>query len=148
MIKIRKVYKLANNGTYHRQIMAWKLGQEDIVGGLRRRSKRNQQKWNIKSPIEERLALILKQFGISFERNQYIGKYEVDFLLEDKKLVIEANGKHYHTQQKDSRKANYLYNRGYRVIQIRGTDIMNHPREVLRAIIWRAKLRGIKLGVS
>lgn len=95
-----------------------------------------------RSPIEDRLADILDEIGLSYKMNQYLGKSEVDFLLEDLKLVIEANGRQFHTQEKDSRKSNYLYDMGYRVIQIRGTDIMNRPNKVIRKIMLKIKSIG------
>jgi very-short-patch-repair endonuclease len=98
-----------------------------------------------RSPIEHVLAQILKGMGIRYKQNQYIGGMEVDFLLEDEKLVIEANGKWYHTQEKDSRKANKLYELGYRVIQVWGTDIMNRPEKVRRRIKNKARMRGINI---
>jgi very-short-patch-repair endonuclease len=98
-----------------------------------------------RSPIEHVLAQILKGMGIRYKQNQYIGEMEVDFLLEDEKLVIEANGKWYHTEQKDSKKANELYKMGYRVIQVWGTDIMNRPEKVRRRILNKARMRGVEL---
>ena len=98
-----------------------------------------------RSPIEHVLAQILKGMGLSFKQNQYVGSYEVDFLIEDMKLVIEANGKHYHTPQKDSNKANALYKLGYRVIQVWGTDIMNRPMKVRRRNMNKARMKGIDI---
>ena len=69
----------------------------------------------------------------------------MDFLHEDKKLVIEANGKWYHTPQKDSTKANNLYKMGYRVIQVRGTDIVNRPWDVSMKIKQKLNVIGIDM---
>ena len=98
-----------------------------------------------RSPIEHVLAQILKGMGIKYKQNQYVGNYEVDFLIDDLKLVIEANGKHYHTLQKDSNKANELYKLGYRVIQVWGTDIMNRAMKVRRRIMNKARMKGIDI---
>lgn len=98
-----------------------------------------------RSPIEHVLAQILKGMGIKYKQNQYIGNMEVDFLLEDQKLVIEANGKWYHNQQKDSKKANDLFKMGYRVIQFWGTDIMNRPDKIRKNLIRKAARRGINI---
>jgi very-short-patch-repair endonuclease len=119
---------------------------------VRRKKSRKNVSWKIpkkemegRSPIEHVLAQILKGMGIRYKQNQYIGEMEVDFLLEEEKLVIEANGKWYHNQQKDSKKANALYKMGYRVIQVWGTDIMNRPERVRRRILNKARMRGINL---
>jgi very-short-patch-repair endonuclease len=110
--------------------VSWKIPKKDLEG---------------RSPIEHVLAQILKGLGIRYKQNQYIGGMEVDFLLEEEKLVIEANGKCYHNQQKDSKKANKLYELGYRVIQVWGTDIINRPEKVKRRIRNKARMRGIDL---
>lgn len=145
---ITKFPKVADNGAYHRQLKAWNLEQFENHGAYYQKSKRNHQNFYGRSPIEEKLAEILKLVSPNFKRNQYIDKYEVDFLLEDKKLVIEANGKFYHNPQKDSRKANYLYKLGYRVIQVRGTDIVNHPWEVFKNIKRKLKLMKIEIDIT
>ncbi|UCE38960.1 MAG: DUF559 domain-containing protein, partial [Thermoplasmata archaeon] len=95
----QKNYGLGDAGAYHLQVVAWK----------------NKDNSNIKpteyigrSPIEVRLAVILKLINPNFKMNRYIGKYEVDFLFEKEKLVIEANGKEYHNPEKDAIKENYL----------------------------------------
>lgn len=110
--------------------VSWKIPKDQMEG---------------RSPIEHVLAQILKGMGIRYKQNQYIGDMEVDFLLENEKLVIEANGKWYHTQEKDSKKANALYKMGYRVIQVWGTDIINRPEKVRRRILNKARMRGIDL---
>jgi very-short-patch-repair endonuclease len=119
-----------NGSGKSRRNVSWKIPKNQMEG---------------RSPIEHVLAQILKGMGIRYKQNQYIGEMEVDFLLEDEKLVIEANGKWYHNQQKDSKKANALYKLGYRVIQVWGTDIMNRPEKVRSKILYKARMRGIEL---
>ncbi len=119
-----------NGSGKSRRSVSWKIPKNGMEG---------------RSPIEHVLAQILKGMGIRYKQNQYIGDMEVDFLLEEEKLVIEANGKWYHSPQKDSKKANALYNMGYRVIQVWGTDIMNRPEKVRRRILNKARMRGVDL---
>ena len=134
--------KHGNPNLFHQQVVA--PGDLQMYGYKPRRARKIYYRG--RSPIEDRLADLLDEIGLDYKMNQYLGKYEVDFLLEGLKLVIEANGKYFHTQEKDSRKSNYLYDMGYRVIQIRGTDIMNRPNKVIRKI--KLKIKSISLNVS
>lgn len=135
--------KYANPGLFHRQVVA--LNDLQLYGYKPRTRARKMFKRG-RSPIEDRLADLLDEIGLTYKMNKYIGKCEVDFLLEDLKLVIEANGKHFHTQEDISRKSNYLSDMGYHVIQVWGTDIMNRPNKVIKRIML--KIRAIGKNIS
>ncbi len=134
--------KYGNPALFHRQV----VGHNDLQMYGYKPQRARKIYYRGRSPIEDRLADILDEIGLSYKMNQYIGKYEVDFLLEDLKLVIEANGKYFHTKEGISRKSNYLHDMGYRVIQISGSDIMNRPNKVIRKI--KLKIKNISLNVS
>jgi very-short-patch-repair endonuclease len=130
--------KYGNPNLFHQQVVA--PGDLQMYGYRPRKSRK--MHYRGRSPIEDRLADILDEIGLEYKMNLYLGKYEVDFLLEDLKLVIEANGKSFHNEKKDSIKANYLFSLGYRVIQIRGSDIINQPNKVIMKIKLKIKSIG------
>ncbi len=138
---MKNLKKFSDPGLFHRLVVA--SNDLQLYGYKPRRTRKMYFRGH--SPIEDRLAQLLDEMGQTYKMNQYIGKYEVDFLLEDLMLVIEANGKYYHNQQKDSIKSNYLHDMGYHVIQVWGTDIMNRPDKVCRKI--KLKIKKIRANV-
>lgn|SRR3990167_7485870 len=79
-----------------------------------------------------------------------IDNFRVDFLISSKSgkmidrytkgLVIECNGKEFHSEvekcRKDQLRANYLNLIGYRVFPFRGKAIYNDMDEIIRFIKW------------
>jgi very-short-patch-repair endonuclease len=126
-MKNQKIYGIGDAGAYHLQVVSWE-GDED--NGEVVTYEHDFEKQAGKSPIEARLAEILNLINPYFEMNQYVGVYEVDFLYEELKLVIEANGKAFHNPEKDARKESYLLKEGYLTVPITGTDIMNNSWDV------------------
>lgn len=131
---VRNLSRVRRNGigdcsAYHLQVVSWEGDEreEEVVD-----YEHDFEKQAGKSPIEARLAEILNLINPNFEMNQFIGIYEVDFLFEELKLVIEANGKAFHNPEKDSIKESYLLKEGYLTVPITGSDIMNRSWEVYR----------------
>ena len=134
-------YGYGDAGAYSRQIAAWRFGQAEPLPRPRRQ--RTAAPTRGRSPIEHILAGLLAEAGFAFRMNQQVGKYEVDFILDPHGVVIEANGRWFHNPQKDSRKANYLYEHGYRVIQVSGSDIVNRPEKTMDDILRKLRMLGI-----
>jgi very-short-patch-repair endonuclease len=132
----QKIYGIGDAGAYHLQVVSWKNDRK-----IRGNKNANLQG---KSPIEARLAEILRLINPNFKMNKYIGRYEVDFLYEKEKIVIEANGKAFHNPKKDAIKDNYLKKEGYLVIPVTGSDIMNRSGEVFRRIKRTFRLLGFQ----
>lgn len=79
-----------------------------------------------------------------------IGNFRVDFMISrkdgkqidkyTKALVIECNGKQFHSEvekcRKDQLRANYLNLLGYRVFPFRGSLIYNDMEDITRFIRW------------
>jgi very-short-patch-repair endonuclease len=131
-----KLYGYGDCSAYSLQVVEWNE-EENPDENLKQEGSEPEETWPCgKSPIEARLAEILKLINPNFKMNQYIGIYEVDFLYEKEKIVIEANGKAFHNPEKDSIKENYLLKYGYLVIPVSGTDIMNRSYEVYKRLKW------------
>ncbi len=68
-----------------------------------------------------------KQLGYKFRRQHSIGKYIVDFICIELKLIIEIDGSvHFYDKNivKDKIRENYLNNLGFKIKRYKNTDIL------------------------
>lgn len=79
------------------------------------------------SPIEDALKYELQGRQIEFEAQKEIGKYRVDFYFAKAKLVVECDGKEYHSdfiqQEKDIKREFEIMKKGYIVLRFKGSEI-------------------------
>ncbi|MFA5961164.1 MAG: DUF559 domain-containing protein [Parcubacteria group bacterium] len=66
-----------------------------------------------------------RQFkNLKFRRQYQIGKYIVDFICEEKKLIIELDGwQHSEQEEYDLERTKYLERQGYRVLRVWNGEI-------------------------
>ena len=67
--------------------------------------------------------------GYKFKRQVLIGNYIVDFVCEDKKLIIEIDGGQHNEEeniQYDRQRTEYLENNGYKVLRFWNTDVWDN----------------------
>jgi len=80
-----------------------------------------------KSPLEDTLKQALEKRNIHFVTQEKIGKYRVDFFFPQARLVVEADGKEYHSTEeqrlKDFERQCEIMRRGYALLRFRGTEI-------------------------
>lgn len=75
--------------------------------------------------------------GYKFRRQQSIGKYIVDFVCLEAKLIIELDGSQYTEQKKyDKIRKNYLEKAGYQVLRFWNIDVEKNLDSVLNQIYW------------
>lgn len=70
-----------------------------------------------------------KFYGYKFKRQHPIGKYIVDFICEEKRIIIELDGSQHNEPQnikKDNNRTEFLMLEGYRVVRIWNNDIDNN----------------------
>ena len=76
--------------------------------------------------------------GLKFRRQYPIGSYIVDFICNEKKLIIEIDGGQ-HNEDKNSiydhERTKYLETKGYKVIRFWNHDIENNIEGVYREIL-------------
>jgi very-short-patch-repair endonuclease len=75
--------------------------------------------------------------GLKFKRQQPIGKYIVDFVCFEKKILIELDGgQHAQPKQiaKDRERDRWFEGQGYEVIRFWDNDVLNNTRGVLEII--------------
>jgi len=88
------------------------------------------------SPIEEKIGEGLKRYSIPFRVQEPIGPYFADIFIPDGNIVIECDGKqHNFTQEYDRARDEYMTLRGYRVIRIRGSEIMRDELETVSELV-------------
>ena len=94
------------------------------------------------STIQERMLwkiLRNRQFkNIKFRRQFPIGEYIVDFVCEEKRIVIELDGGQHNEEQAiiyDKERTDYLESRGFRVIRFWNNDIDTNIEAVLGEIV-------------
>jgi very-short-patch-repair endonuclease len=75
--------------------------------------------------------------GLKFRRQYSIGKYIVDFICIEKKLIIELDGwqhKEENQERHDEERTNYLARNGYRIIRFWNNEINDNLEGVFLKI--------------
>jgi len=76
--------------------------------------------------------------GHRFRRQRPIGKYIVDFVCVEKRLIIEVDGGHHFDQRTyDESRDRWLSSRGFRVLRFWDSDVLTSLDSVEQAI-WQA----------
>ena len=71
-----------------------------------------------------------------FRRQQPIGKYIVDFINFEKKLIVEVDGgQHSIYENKDIIRDKYLKKEGYKILRFWNNEVLNNIEGVLEVII-------------
>ena len=84
------------------------------------------------TPQEQKLWNIIRNHkfhNLKFKRQQPIGKYIVDFLYKDIKLIIEIDGGQHNTPENiltDAQRTQFLQSKGYKVIRFWNNEIDNN----------------------
>ena len=74
--------------------------------------------------------------GSKFRRQHPIGPYYVDFVCSEKKLVVEVDGgQHATNQEEDTKRSQYLAEKGYRVLRFWNHEVLTEVEAVQEAIL-------------
>src|SRR5690349_12325411 len=91
------------------------------------------------SPIEEEFWAAAKPLIPELEREVWIGKYRVDFLIRKKKVIIELYGYLWHNSRqkitRDKARERELIRMGYKVYPFTGTDIKKNPEKCVQEVL-------------
>jgi very-short-patch-repair endonuclease len=81
--------------------------------------------------------LRLRQFGgFKFRRQQLIGRYVVDFVCFEMKLIIEVDGgQHSEQVSYDSRRKEWLEGEGFRILRFWNNQVLNEMEAVKEVIM-------------
>lgn len=81
--------------------------------------------------------------GLKFKRQVPIGKYIVDFVCVEKKLVIELDGGHHNEElhkTNDDERTEMLKHYGYHVIRFWNKDVINNFENVMEEIYFNVRV--------
>jgi len=87
---------------------------------------------------EQRLWFLLRSRRLKhlkFRRQAPMGKYIVDFVCHEKRLVIEADGGQHAESTADPQRDRWLATIGYRVIRFWNNDVLTNPNGVVELIL-------------
>ncbi len=72
--------------------------------------------------------------GLKFRRQQPIGKYIVDFVCFEKKLIIEVDGGQHSENDNDKERDEWLIKEGFQVLRFWNNDVLSNIAGVLEVI--------------
>ena len=73
-----------------------------------------------------------KFHGFKFRRQYFIGRYIVDFICIEKKLIIEVDGgQHMEHQRHDATRTAYLNGQGFHVLRFWNNEVLSNLEGVL-----------------
>ena len=74
--------------------------------------------------------------GLKFRRQEPIGKYIVDFVCHEKKIIIELDGgQHSEESEKDQERDEWFRSEGFRVLRFWNNDVLGQTEEILEIIL-------------
>jgi len=74
--------------------------------------------------------------GLKFRRQQPIGKYIVDFVCFEKKVIIEVDGgQHAINKTEDTVRDNWLNEQGFKVLRFWNNDILTNCSAIIEEIL-------------
>jgi len=79
--------------------------------------------------------LRLKNLGVKFRRQIVIGRYIVDFICFEKKLIVEVDGGQHAENADDKTRDQWLNERGYRVLRFWNNEVLENREGVLEKIV-------------
>jgi very-short-patch-repair endonuclease len=75
-----------------------------------------------------------KQLGVKFRRQQFIGKYIVDFVSLKHKLILEVDGGQ-HNETMDRVRENFLRAEGFQILRFWNNDVLQNTEGVVETIL-------------
>jgi very-short-patch-repair endonuclease len=79
-------------------------------------------------------VLRLKNAGVKFRRQAVIGRYVVDFVCFERKLIVEVDGGQHADDQDDKVRDAWFKDQGYVILRFWNNDVLGNREEVLKII--------------
>ncbi len=80
-------------------------------------------------------VLRLENLGVKFRRQAVIGRYIVDFVCFEKKLIVEVDGGQHADSQRDNVRDQWLAAQGFEILRFWNNDVLGNRDGVLRKIV-------------
>lgn len=86
-----------------------------------------------RTPAEKRLHTLLQKWKIRFRSQRPFDFYIVDFLIPDRRVVIEVDGaSHQGKEAYDAKRERYLMNKGLNILRVTNKTVLTTNCEPLR----------------
>lgn len=72
--------------------------------------------------------------GFKFRKQQPIGPFIVDFVCQERRLIVELDGSQHADSETDARRDVFLNDKGYRVLRVWNNEVTGNLSGVLAAI--------------
>ena len=80
-------------------------------------------------------VLRLKDLGVKFRRQAVIGRYIVDFVCYERRLIVEVDGGQHADSEYDKERDEWLRGQGFKILRFWNNDILENREGVLENII-------------
>ena len=90
-------------------------------------------------------VLRAKSLGVKFRRQAVIGRYIVDFVCFEKKLVIEVDGGQHDQSRRDILRDEWLRGQGFEILRFWNNDVLANLEGVFQKIEERLKSPSLSL---
>ena len=87
---------------------------------------------------ERRLWSLLRagrMAGVKFKRQEQIGDYIVDFVCFRARLIVEADGSQHAESAADTKRDEWLFSQGFRILRFWNNDILGNTDGVAEAVL-------------
>ena len=79
--------------------------------------------------------LRFKNLGVKFRRQAIIGKYVVDFVCFERKLIVEVDGGQHSQSARDNVRDEWLGSQGFEILRFWNNDVLGNRDGVLEKIV-------------
>lgn len=79
--------------------------------------------------------LRLENLGVKFRRQAAIGRYIVDFVCFEKKLIIEVDGGQHAESESDAVRDQWLKEQGFMVLRFWDNDVLGNRDAVVQKVV-------------
>lgn len=95
------------------------------------------KKNEVLTPIEKIIKVELEKKKLSYKPQVKLGIHYVDFLVEhnNKKLIVECDGRDFHNPHKDKERDKILEKFGISILRLSGSEIYHNPEKCIEKII-------------
>jgi very-short-patch-repair endonuclease len=76
-----------------------------------------------------------KQLGVKFRRQQLIGRYIVDFVCYERKIIIEVDGGQHNESPCDEIRDRWFIYQGYKVLRFWNNDVLKNIEGVIEMLL-------------
>ncbi len=84
-----------------------------------------------------------RHYGVHVRRQAPIGRYVVDFVIQERKLIIEVDGEHHQIpeqRERDVARDAWLRAQGYEIMRLHSGEVWNELQACIETILRKARI--------